>query len=88
MDNANILKKIKQFLSNLNKKQDLNCIINDTSDIAIESLKKFTKIQRSGPLAGKLIAIKDNLNYINTETTCGSHILRGHKSIYNANENT
>ena len=28
------------------------------------------------------IAIKDNLNYINTETTCGSHILKGHKSIH------
>ena len=38
----------------------------------------------NGTLFGKTIAIKDNLNLINTPTTCASKILDGHDSIYTA----
>lgn len=84
MGDTQILQQIEQFRSNLEKHRDLNCVISDLSDIAVQNLDKISEEQKNGLLIGKLIAVKDNLNLIGSETTCASNILAGHKSIFNA----
>ncbi len=84
MDNNSVLKQIDQFRSNLSKTSDLNCVICDLSEDAIQFVNSSSEKIIDGPLAGKLIAVKDNLNLSPTETACASHILSGHNSIYNA----
>jgi len=55
---------------------------------ALESAKKIDKKRKSkkklGSLAGIPIAIKDNINVFNTQTSCGSHILENYISVYDA----
>ena len=84
MKYPNILDRIKEFQNNYEKNKHLNCFISETSNLAKKNLKQFSDKQKNKSLYGKLIAIKDNLNYIGTKTTCGSKILDGYKSIYNA----
>ncbi|HOT94527.1 MAG TPA: Asp-tRNA(Asn)/Glu-tRNA(Gln) amidotransferase subunit GatA [Methanoregulaceae archaeon] len=40
--------------------------------------------RRSGPLAGRTVAIKDNISTAGMETTCGSRILKGYVPPYDA----
>ncbi|GBR75935.1 aspartyl/glutamyl-tRNA amidotransferase subunit A [Candidatus Termititenax persephonae] len=51
---------------------------------ADELLKKSGTEARPAPLLGVPLAVKDNLNLLNTETTCASKILRGYVSPYTA----
>ncbi len=78
-------KKIEEFQVRFSKYNDVyNCFISNTSNLALNRINKFSSSDRNKKLYGKLIAIKDNLNYINTKTTCGSKILNNYESIYNA----
>ena len=78
-------KKIEEFKENFSKYNNIyNCFISDTTNLAFEQINKFSKLDNNKKLYGKLVAIKDNLNYINTKTTCGSKILDNYESIYNA----
>ena len=77
--------KIEDFQANFSKYNNIyNCFISDTSNLALDRIKEFSKFDKNKKLFGKLVAIKDNLNYINTKTTCGSKILDNYESIYNA----
>ncbi|MAV59564.1 MAG: Asp-tRNA(Asn)/Glu-tRNA(Gln) amidotransferase GatCAB subunit A, partial [Candidatus Marinimicrobia bacterium] len=78
-------KKIEEFQENFSKYNNIyNCFISDTTNLAFDRISKFSKLDKNKKLFGKLVAIKDNLNYINTKTTCGSKILDNYESIYNA----
>ncbi len=46
--------------------------------------KKIKNKKKFGGLAGIPIAIKDNMNVLNTQTSCGSHILESYISVYDA----
>lgn len=46
--------------------------------------KKIKKGEPTGPLCGLPIAIKDNMNIIDTKTTCASRILESYVSPYDA----
>ena len=61
--------------------QQFNCFTLNLSDFARSNIKN---ISDNGLLAGKLIAIKDNINIKGFATTCSSQILKNHHSIYNA----
>ncbi|NVM02360.1 MAG: Asp-tRNA(Asn)/Glu-tRNA(Gln) amidotransferase subunit GatA [Candidatus Helarchaeota archaeon] len=55
---------------------------------ALESAKEIDKKiknkKKMGGLAGIPIAIKDNMNVFNTQTSCGSHILESYISVYDS----
>jgi aspartyl-tRNA(Asn)/glutamyl-tRNA(Gln) amidotransferase subunit A len=42
------------------------------------------RLTAAGPLAGVLVAVKDNIATLDFDTTCGSQILRGYRSPYEA----
>ncbi|MHA1376997.1 MAG: Asp-tRNA(Asn)/Glu-tRNA(Gln) amidotransferase subunit GatA [Candidatus Helarchaeota archaeon] len=46
--------------------------------------KRIKKKKKIGGLAGIPIAIKDNMNVLDTQTSCGSHILENYISVYDA----
>ena len=84
MKYPNMLDRIIEFQTQYKKNNHLNCFVSETSNLAIKTLNKISDSQKGNRLYGKIIAIKDNLNYIDSETTCGSKILNGYQSIYNA----
>ncbi|MFX0139421.1 MAG: Asp-tRNA(Asn)/Glu-tRNA(Gln) amidotransferase subunit GatA, partial [Candidatus Hodarchaeota archaeon] len=53
-------------------------------DSAKEIDKKIKNKKKLGGLAGIPIAIKDNMNVFNTQTSCGSHILESYISVYDS----
>ena len=81
MDVDQLTEKIKYTRDKIFGKSNLNCI---TADLTKFASSNISSLNTDGILFGKTIAIKDNLNLINTPTTCASKILDGHDSIYTA----
>lgn len=84
---------IKAFLERINQldKGNINSFIHICDDLAIQKAKlldsrliKGEDKAKLGKLAGIPIGIKDLINMMGAETTAGSSILKGHKSVYNA----
>ena len=79
----------KQILNSINKfdksynqlNNDFNCFTSNLSNFARLNIENYNA---KGRLAGKLIAVKDNINIKDYPTTCVSNILNGYKSLYNA----
>ena len=81
------------FLDRIEKldKGHINSFIHVCADLAIQKAKLLDQRLISGEdkaklgkLAGIPLGIKDLINMIGAETTAGSSILKGHKSVYNA----
>ena len=81
MDVDQLTEKIKNTRDKIFGQSNLNCI---TADLTKFASSNISSLNTDGILFGKTIAIKDNLNLINTPTTCASKILDGHDSIYTA----
>ncbi|SVE40602.1 uncharacterized protein METZ01_LOCUS493456, partial [marine metagenome] len=82
IDKNIILESINTFDESYNKlNSNLNCFTYNLSDFARSYLDSDDK---KGKLAGKLIAVKDNINIKGYPTTCVSKILNNYKSLYNA----
>ena len=82
IDKNQILELINEFDKSYNQlNSNLNCFTYNLSSFARSHL---TNYHNSGKLAGKLIAIKDNINIKDYPTTCVSEILNNYKSLYNA----
>ncbi len=77
---ADIRSRLEQFPAALAERQALNAVIADISGRALGRLDQA----QSGPLDGRLMAVKDNLNLEGTPTTCASRILAGYISPYTA----
>jgi aspartyl-tRNA(Asn)/glutamyl-tRNA(Gln) amidotransferase subunit A len=84
-----ITKAFLERATRLNK--DLNAFISLCPELALQKAKLLDqRLARGddpkslGKLAGVPIGVKDLINMIGTETTAGSNILKGHKSVYNA----
>ncbi len=75
------------YLENISKKCDLNAFIDVYKDEAlkraIEIDEKFQSLT-AGPLAGMVIAIKDNICYKNHKSSAGSKILTNFTSTFSA----
>ena len=79
----------KQILNSINKfdksynqlNNDFNCFTSNLSNFARLNIDNYND---KGILAGKLIAVKDNINIKDYPTTCVSNILNDYKSLYNA----
>ena len=77
-----ILNSINKFDESYNKlNNDLNCFTSNLSNFARLNIENYND---KGRLAGKLIAVKDNINIKGYPTTCVSNILNDYKSLYNA----
>ena len=81
MDVNQLTEKINSTREKISQESNLNCI---TADLTESASSQLSSLNVNGTLFGKTIAIKDNLNLINTPTTCASKILDGHDSIYTA----
>ena len=81
MDVNQLTEKINSTREKISRESNLNCI---TADLTESASSQLSSLNVNGTLFGKTIAIKDNLNLINTPTTCASKILDGHDSIYTA----
>ncbi|MFB0515880.1 MAG: Asp-tRNA(Asn)/Glu-tRNA(Gln) amidotransferase subunit GatA [Candidatus Neomarinimicrobiota bacterium] len=75
------LERIKAFPAALKEQQELNAVVTDTST---QALRRLEAGPAEGPLSGKLLAIKDNLNLVDFPTTCASRTLEGYISLYTA----
>jgi len=82
IDKNAILESINTFDKSYDQLNDhLNCFTYNLSNFARSYLDKY---KTSGKLAGKLIAVKDNINIKDFPTTCASKILNNYKSLYSA----
>lgn len=77
------------FINRIEKlDKNINAFISIDTQDALKRARavdqKLKSGERTGKLAGVPVGIKDLINYEGTETTAGSKILVGHKSVYNA----
>lgn len=79
---------VNECFDNIEKNQDLNALNETMRDYALSIAKEIDKKYSSGEklplLAGIPVVIKDNINMLNTKTTCSSKILSNYESIYDA----
>ncbi|UCH62439.1 MAG: Asp-tRNA(Asn)/Glu-tRNA(Gln) amidotransferase subunit GatA [Fidelibacterota bacterium] len=73
--------RIEAFPAALKEQSELNAVITDTSSQALAHLDGDGT---QGPLSDCLLAIKDNLNLVDSPTTCASWTLAGYISPYTA----
>ena len=73
--------RIKTFSAALKDQSELNAVITDTSS---QALTRLDGGRTQGPLSDCLLAIKDNLNLVDSPTTCASRTLEGYISPYTA----
>jgi len=73
--------RIKAFPAALKEQFELNAVI---TDISSQALARLDGGRRQGPLSDYLLAIKDNLNLVDSPTTCASRTLTGYISPYTA----
>ena len=79
---------LERYLGKITEQKDLNAFVSVLQDSARKKAKDIDKrvkyTQPVGPLAGAVIAIKDNINISGQKTTCASKILESFISPYNA----
>lgn len=73
--------RIKAFPAAHKEQSELNAVI---TDISSQALARLDGGRRQGPLSDYLLAIKDNLNLVDSPTTCASRTLTGYISPYTA----
>jgi aspartyl-tRNA(Asn)/glutamyl-tRNA(Gln) amidotransferase subunit A len=68
----------------LTKGQALNAVLHWSQELLDSEAVRVDRMPTPGPLAAMPIAIKDNIVTVEQPTTCGSRILEGYVSPYNA----
>ena len=82
-----LVENVKFFLSEIEKKKNLNAFNSVFSDAALIDAKRIEekiKTGEHGKLAGLVIAVKDVLSIKDKPTTCSSKILKDFNAIYTA----
>ncbi len=77
----------KKAIEKAKEKSHLNAFISLTEDFALKQAEELQEKVKKGEelkLFGLPVAVKDNINVKGYETTCGSKILKGYVSPYNA----
>jgi aspartyl-tRNA(Asn)/glutamyl-tRNA(Gln) amidotransferase subunit A len=64
--------------------EDLNATLHWSQELLDAEAARVDAMPGAGPLAGMPIAVKDNIVTVEQPTTCGSRILEGYVSPYNA----
>ena len=86
------VEKLKTYLEEINKNDKQGKKINaflhlqDEKELLREAgeIDKKIKSGRAGKLAGKIIAVKSNINVKGLIASCASHVLEDYKASYNA----
>ena len=85
---VSLTERVEQFLQTIERQRDLNAFLEVYDEEARARAKELeerrVKGESLGPLAGLVVALKDNLCYRDHPTTCASHILEGFVSPYSA----
>ncbi|RMG64553.1 MAG: Asp-tRNA(Asn)/Glu-tRNA(Gln) amidotransferase subunit GatA [Calditrichaeota bacterium] len=83
-----LVERVEQFLKAIDRQQLLNAFVEVYREEALARARALEirreKGEALGPLAGLVVAIKDNICYQDHGTTCASHILEGFVSPYSA----
>jgi aspartyl-tRNA(Asn)/glutamyl-tRNA(Gln) amidotransferase subunit A len=64
--------------------EPLNATLHWSPDLLEAEAVRVDRMPKPGPLAGMPLALKDNIVTVEQPTTCGSRILEGYSSPYNA----
>jgi aspartyl-tRNA(Asn)/glutamyl-tRNA(Gln) amidotransferase subunit A len=81
------LSKLQAYLKEIEKNDKKGKKINAFLQLnphAIEEAKEIDAKKKKGRLAGKIIAVKANINVLGMNASCGSKTLEGYKSPYDA----
>ncbi len=82
-----VLDKLKAYLKEIEKNDKRGNKVNAFLQInprAIEEAKEIDAKKKKGKLAGKIIAVKSNINVLGMNASCASKTLENYKSPYNA----
>ena len=76
---------VEHFLSEIEKQKKLNAFLEVFSEDALARAKSLdAKTEKKGKLFGMVIALKDNICYVNHRVSASSKILENYISIYSA----
>ena len=84
---VNIQQKLQKYLSEIKKNDKQGKKINaflQLNPLALEQAKKIDSKKNKGKLAGKIIAVKANINVKGLNASCASKTLENYKSTYDA----
>jgi len=81
-----LTENVKQFLSEIEKRKEINAFNSVFDDIEERAIEIEGKIHSGnfGKLAGMVVAVKDNISIKNKPLTCSSKILENFTAIYDA----
>jgi aspartyl-tRNA(Asn)/glutamyl-tRNA(Gln) amidotransferase subunit A len=74
----------KETAARLAKAGPLNATLHWAEELLAAEALRVDGMDKPGPLAGMPLALKDNIVTVEQPTTCGSRILEGYRSPYNA----
>ena len=74
----------KETAARLAKAEPLNATLHWSEELLAAEALRVDGMDKPGPLAGMPLALKDNIVTVEQPTTCGSKILEGYRSPYNA----
>ena len=74
----------KETAARLAKAEPLNATLHWSEEVLAAEALRVDGMDKPGPLAGMPLALKDNIVTVEQPTTCGSRILEGYRSPYNA----
>jgi aspartyl-tRNA(Asn)/glutamyl-tRNA(Gln) amidotransferase subunit A len=74
----------KETAARLAKAGPLNATLHWSEELLAAEALRVDGMDKPGPLAGMPLALKDNIVTVEQPTTCGSRILEGYRSPYNA----
>jgi len=82
--NGGIAAAAAETAEKLARAAELNATLDWSQELLEAEAARVEKMPTPGPLAGMPLALKDNIVTVEQETTCGSRILEGYLSPYNA----
>ncbi len=78
------VQEISALSAEADSSSPLNIFLESTPDLALEYASKVAHSAKDFPLAGVILAVKDNIALKNHQLTCASKILEGYTSLFSA----
>jgi aspartyl-tRNA(Asn)/glutamyl-tRNA(Gln) amidotransferase subunit A len=78
------VEQARETASRLDRRRDLNAALSWSEDALVAEAERVFRLAPEGSLGGMPVAVKDNIVTTDQPTTCGSRILEGYLSPYDA----